>query len=252
MGSNALLKDKVALVTGAGDGIGRAIALRYAAEGARVVVAEIDEAKGRATVDRITAAGGAALLVGMDVRRSSEHARLIDKTLSTYGRLDVACNNAGISGAMVPACDMTDDQWQAVIDINLTGVFLGVRSQVAAMLPTGGGSIVNISSILGGVGFETTAAYTAAKHGVVGLTKTIALEYGPQGVRVNSVGPTFIKTSWLDNLPPPAQDMLIARHPLRRFGEVDDVASLVTFLSSAESSYITGCYYPVDGGYMAQ
>ncbi|MEN9705066.1 MAG: hypothetical protein RLZZ393_945 [Pseudomonadota bacterium] len=252
MGSNALLKDKVALVTGAGDGIGRAIALRYAAEGARVVVAEINEAKGQATVEAIVAAGGKALLVAMDVRRSSEHARLIEKTVSTFGRLDVACNNAGISGAMVPACDMTDDQWQAVIDINLTGVFLGVRSQVAAMLPGGGGSIVNISSILGGVGFETTAAYTAAKHGVVGLTKTIALEYGPRGVRVNAVGPTFIKTSWLDNLPPPAQEMLIARHALRRFGEVDDVAALATFLASSESSYITGCYYPVDGGYMAQ
>lgn len=252
MGHNALLKDKVALVTGAGDGIGRAIALRYAAEGARVVVAEIDEAKGKATVDKITAGGGRSLLVQMDVRRSSEHTRLIEQTLKEYGRLDVACNNAGISGAMVPACEMTDDQWQAVIDINLTGVFLGVRSQVAAMLPNGGGSIVNISSILGGVGFETTAAYTAAKHGVVGLTKTIALEYGPKGVRVNSIGPTFIKTSWLDNLPPAAQEMLIARHPLRRFGEVEDVASLATFLASSESSYITGCYYPVDGGYMAQ
>lgn len=252
MGSKELLKDKVALVTGAGDGIGRAIALRYAAEGASVVVAEINEAKGQATVDRIVAGGGKALLVAMDVRRSSEHARLIEKTVSTYGRLDVACNNAGISGAMVPALEMTDTQWQDVIDINLTGVFLGVRAQVGAMLASGGGSIVNISSILGGVGFETTAAYTAAKHGVVGLTKTIALEYGPQGIRVNAVGPTFIKTSWLDNLPPPAQDMLIARHALRRFGEVEDVASLVTFLSSAESSYITGCYYPVDGGYMAQ
>jgi NAD(P)-dependent dehydrogenase (short-subunit alcohol dehydrogenase family) len=252
MGSKELLKDKVALVTGAGDGIGRAIALRYAAEGASVVVAEINEAKGQATVDRIVAAGGKALLVAMDVRRSSEHARLIEKTVSTFGRLDVACNNAGISGAMVPALEMTDSQWQDVIDINLTGVFLGARAQIGAMLATGGGSIVNISSILGGVGFETTAAYTAAKHGVVGVTKTLALEYGPQGIRVNAVGPTFIKTSWLDNLPPPAQDMLIARHALRRFGEVDDVAALVTFLSCAESSYITGCYYPVDGGYMAQ
>ena len=247
-----LMQDKVALVTGAGEGIGRAIALRYAREGARVVVAEIDEAKGRATVEQITAGGGRALLVPTDARRSTDHARLISRIQSEFGRLDVACNNAGISGAMVPACEMTDAQWQEVIDLNLTGVFFGVRSQVAAMVETGGGAIVNIASILGGVGFETTAAYTAAKHGVVGLTKTIALEYGPRKVRINAVGPTFTKTSWLDNLPPPAQDMLIARHPLRRFGEVNEVAALVTFLSCAESSYITGCYYPIDGGYMAQ
>jgi NAD(P)-dependent dehydrogenase (short-subunit alcohol dehydrogenase family) len=247
-----LLQDKVALVTGAGDGIGRAIALRYAQEGAQVVVAEIDESKGRATVERIIAGGGRARLIATDVRRASEHTRLIDAILAEHGRLDVACNNAGISGAMVPAGVMTDAQWQEVIDINLTGVFFGVRAQVNAMLSTGGGAIVNIASILGAVGFETTAAYTAAKHGVVGLTQTVALEYGPQGVRINAVGPTFTNTSWLDHLPPDAQAMLIARHPLRRFGRVEEVAALVTFLSSAESAYITGAYYPIDGGYLAQ
>ena len=251
MTSTTLLKDKVALVTGAGDGIGRAIALRYAREGARVVVAEINEAKGRATAGQIVAAGGRALLVVADVRKSSEHARLIDCILAEYGRLDVACNNAGISGAMVPSGVMTDAQWQEVIDLNLTGVYFGVRAQVNAMLPTGGGAIVNIASILGQVGFETTVAYTAAKHGVVGLTKTVALEYGPQGIRINAVGPTFTTTSWLDNLPPEAQKMLTDRHPLRRFGTPEEVAALVTFLSSSESAYITGSYYPIDGGYMA-
>jgi NAD(P)-dependent dehydrogenase (short-subunit alcohol dehydrogenase family) len=247
-----MLQDKVALVTGAGDGIGRAIALRYAQEGARVVVAEINEAKGRATVERIVAAGGRALLVVADVRRASEHGRLIERILAEHGRLDVACNNAGISGAMVPSGVMTDAQWQEVIDLNLTGVFFGVRAQVNAMLKTGGGAIVNIASILGATGFETTVAYTAAKHGVVGLTQTVALEYGPQGLRINAVGPSFTNTSWLDNLPPEAQAMLIARHPLRRFGKVEEVAALVTFLSSAEAAYITGAYYPVDGGYLAQ
>ncbi|MFO1401620.1 MAG: SDR family NAD(P)-dependent oxidoreductase [Steroidobacteraceae bacterium] len=247
-----MLQDKVALVTGAGDGIGRAIALRFGQEGARVVVAEINEAKGRATVERIAAAGGRAQLVVADVRRASEHGRLIDTILAGHGRLDVACNNAGISGAMVPSGVMTDAQWQEVIDLNLTGVFFGVRAQVNAMLKSGGGAIVNIASILGAVGFETTVAYTAAKHGVVGLTQTVALEYGPQGVRINAVGPSFTNTSWLDNLPPEAQAMLIARHPLRRFGKVEEVAALVTFLSSAEASYITGAYYPVDGGYLAQ
>jgi NAD(P)-dependent dehydrogenase (short-subunit alcohol dehydrogenase family) len=120
------------------------------------------------------------------------------------------------------------------------------------MLPNGGGSIVNISSILGNVGFETTAGYTAAKHGVVGLSKTMALEYGPQGVRINAVGPTFINTSWLDNLPPDVQTMLTNRHALRRFGKMEEVAALVTWLSSSEASFITGSYYPIDGGYMAQ
>lgn len=247
-----LLRDKIALVTGAGDGIGRAIALRYAQEGAHVVVAEINEPKGRATVEQIVAAGGRALLIATDVRRASEHARLIERILAEHGRLDVACNNAGISGAMVPSGVMSDTQWQEVIDLNLTGVFFGVRAQVNAMLKSGGGAIVNITSILGAVGFETTVAYTAAKHGVVGLTQTVALEYGPQNIRINAVGPSFTNTSWLDNLPPDAQALLIARHPLRRFGKVEEVAALVAFLSSAESSYITGAYYPVDGGYLAQ
>ncbi len=247
-----LLQDKVALVSGAGDGIGRAIALRYAREGARVVVAEINEPKGRATVEQIVGSGGRALLITADVRRASEHARLIERILAEHGRLDVACNNAGISGAMVPAGVMSDAQWQEVIDLNLTGVFFGVRAQLNAMLKSGGGTIVNIASILGAVGFETTVAYTAAKHGVVGLTQTVALEYGPQNIRINAVGPSFTNTSWLDNLPPDAQAMLIGRHPLRRFGKVEEVAALVAFLSSAESSYITGAYYPIDGGYLAQ
>ena len=247
-----LLQDKIALVTGAGDGIGRAIALRFAEEGARVVVAEINEAKGRDTVQRIEAAGGTALHVTTDTRRSADHARLIAAVLSTYGRLDVACNNAGISGVMAPAVTLSDAQWQDVIDVNLTGVFFGVRAQVQAMTKTGGGSIVNIASILGAVGFETTAAYTAAKHGVVGLTKTMALESGEQGVRINAVGPTFTHTSWLDNLPPEAKAMLTARHALRRFAKVEEVAALVTWLASSEASFITGNYYPVDGGYLAQ
>lgn len=246
------LQDQVALVTGAGDGIGRAIALRYAQEGARVAVIEINGAKGRETVERITAAGGWALLVEADVRHSSEHTRLISHILAQWGRLDIACNNAGISGAMVPSGVMSDAQWQEVIDLNLTGVFFGVRAQVNAMLQTGGGAIVNIASILGVAGFETTAAYTAAKHGVVGLTKTVALEYGPRGVRVNVVGPTFTNTSWLEALPADAQTMLKARHALRRFAEVEDVAALVAFLSSSEAAFITGAYYPVDGGYLAQ
>ena len=246
-----LLDGKVALVTGAGDGIGRGIAMNYAAEGARVVVSDVNDERGRETLSLIERDGGQGLYVHADARHSADHVALVAAAVAKYGRLDVACNNAGISGAMVPIVEMTDSQWLEVMAIDLNGVFYGVRAQVKAMIAGGGGAIVNISSILGQVGFETTAAYTAAKHGVVGLTKTAALEYGEQRIRVNVVGPTFTKTSWINNIPPEAQPALLARHPLRRFGEISEVAALVTWLSCDRASYITGGYYPVDGGYLA-
>lgn len=242
---------KVALVTGAGDGIGRGVALRYAAEGARVVVCDINDASGRQTLAMIEQAGGTGLYVRSDARSSADQSAAVEAAVSTYGRLDIACNNAGISGAMVPMDLMTDEQWLEVISLNLTGVFYGVRAQARVMCGGGGGSIVNIASILGAVGFATTAAYTAAKHGVVGLTKTAAIEYGAHQVRVNAVGPTFTKTSWINNIPAEAQPALKALHPLGRFGEVVEVVALVNWLSGREASYITGAYYPVDGGYLA-
>jgi len=246
-----LLKDKVALVTGAGDGIGRAIALRYAAEGASVVVAEINESKGQSTVDRIVSGGGKATLVAMDVRRSSEHARLIEKTLSTYGRLDVACNNAGISGAMVPALEMTDTQWQDVIDINLTGVFLGVRAQVGAMLESGGGSIVNISSTAGLVG-HPGVAYAASKWGLRGVTKSTAMEMLEWNVRVNSVHPAQVsETGMSANATPGYRYANERAMPMKRASRPDEVAQAVLFLASDESSYINASEIVVDGGAVA-
>jgi len=247
-----LLDGKVALVTGAGDGIGRTIALRYAAEGAKVVVSDLNDQTGRKTVELIEGEGGQAVYAHADVRRAEDHAGLIEAAKSSFGRLDVACNNAGISGEFAPVGELSDPQWQAVIDVNLTGVFLGMRAQINAMLPTGGGAIVNISSILGQVGMEQAAPYTAAKHGVLGLTRAAAWEYGQRGIRVNAVGPAFINTQLVNALPPDALDELRSRHALGRFGETSEVAALVAWLSSDQASFATGAYYPIDGGYLAR
>jgi NAD(P)-dependent dehydrogenase (short-subunit alcohol dehydrogenase family) len=247
-----LLDGKVALVTGAGDGIGRGIARRYAREGARVVVSDLNDQTGRRTVEMIQGEGGEAVYQHADVRRPEDHRELVEAALSAYGRLDAACNNAGISGEFALTGDLSDRQWQDVIDINLTGVFYGVRAQVRAMLEVGGGAIVNISSILGQVGMEQAMPYTAAKHGVLGITKAAAWEYGDKGIRINAVGPGFIKTQLLDNIPPAAQPEIMNRHALRRFGEVEEVAALVAWLSSDQASFVTGAYYPVEGGYLAR
>jgi NAD(P)-dependent dehydrogenase (short-subunit alcohol dehydrogenase family) len=247
-----LLDGKVALVTGAGDGIGRGIARRYAREGARVVVSDLNDQTGRHTVELIQGEGGEAVYQHADVRRPEDHRELVEAAVASFGRLDVACNNAGISGEFGLTGDLSDRQWQDVIDINLTGVFYGVRAQIQAMLQAGGGAIVNISSILGQVGMEQAMPYTAAKHGVLGITKAAAWEYGDKNIRINAVGPGFIKTQLLDNIPPPARPEIMNRHALRRFGEVEEVAALVAWLSSDQASFVTGAYYPVEGGYLAR
>jgi len=247
-----LLKGKTALVTGAGAGIGRAIALTYAVEGANVVVSDINDEWGRETVALIEGKGGRAIYQRADTSRPEDHDTLIAAAKRAFGRLDVACNNAGISGEFTPAAETTDEQWKRVIDINLSGVFYGVRAQIRAMLETGGGSIVNISSIAGQIGIEGITPYTAAKHGVVGLTKTVAWEYGKQGIRINAVGPAFINTTLVQNVPPDVREQLKAMHALGRLGETQEVADLVAWLSSDKASFITGNYYAADGGYLAR
>lgn len=247
-----MLKDKVAIVTGGGSGIGRAVALSYAKEGAKVVVSDIDDEGGKATVEMILNEGGEALYVHANVASAADNEMLVKKTVDVYGALHIACNNAGIGGPAFLTGEYPLDGWDKVIGINLTGVFYGMRYQIPEMLKAGTGAIVNIASILGQVGFATASAYVAAKHGVVGLSKNAAIEYADKGIRVNSVGPAFIKTPLLEkNLTQDVMDFLVTKHPIGRMGEAQEVAELVLWLSSDKASFVTGNYYAVDGGYLA-
>lgn len=249
----SLLKDKVAIVTGAGSGIGLAIARQFAAEGAKVVVSDVQEAHGRETVAAIQKEDGEAFFIKADVALAADQEKLVTQTVEKYGGLHIACNNAGVGGPSVPTGEYPIEGWDKVIAINLNGVFYGMRYQIPAMLKSGGGAIVNIASILGSVGFANSVAYVAAKHGVVGLSQNAAIEYAQQGIRVNAVGPGFIKTPLVEeHMDEKALKFLEAQHPMGRLGEAAEVAELVTWLSSSKASFVTGSYYPVDGGYLAR
>lgn len=247
------LENKVAIVTGAASGIGEATARLFAAEGAKVVVNDISEDNGRKVVDDIKRNGGEAFFVRGDAAAATDHENLVVETVRKYGRLDVAVNNAGIGGASAPTGEYPLDSWQKVIDINLTGVFYGLRYQLPEMVRGGSGSIVNVASILGQVGFENSVAYVAAKHGVVGLTRAAALEYARKNVRVNSIGPGFVYTGLVneETMGKEAIGVLEQKHALGRLGNSEEVAELILFLASEKASFVTGSYYPVDGGYLA-
>ena len=249
-----MLKDKVALITGGSSGIGRAVALAWAREGAKVVVSDVDRGGGEETVGQVRTAGGEAIFIAADVGKPEECEALVRGAVEKFGRLDIACNNAGIGGPQAPTADYPLDGWAQVIGINLSGVFYGMKYQLPAMLKNGGGAIINMASILGAVGFAGAPAYAAAKHGVVGLTQTAALEYSAQGVRINAMGPGFIHTPMISALEDnkAVNDMLVAAHPIGRLGRAEEVAELVLWLSSEKASFVTGAYYPVDGGYIAR
>jgi NAD(P)-dependent dehydrogenase (short-subunit alcohol dehydrogenase family) len=241
-------------VTGAGSGIGRAVALAYAREGARVVVSDIKEEAGQETVRLIQQAtsGAEAVFVRADTASPAENEALAQAAVDRFGGLQIACNNAGIGGELKPVGELSVEGWQQVIEINLSGVFYGIRAQIPRMLAAGGGAIVNMASILGQAGSADSSAYVAAKHGVVGLTKTAALDYSAKGVQVNAVGPGYIDTPLLSGLPRERYQQLVGLHPIGRLGRAEEVAEMVLWLSSDAASFVTGAYYPVDGGYLAQ
>ncbi len=243
----------MALVTGAGSGIGEAVVIALAREGAKVVLTDVDLPGAERVAALVKQAGGETLVVRNDVSSAPECEAAVAAALKTFGRLDIAVNNAGIGGPPALTGDYPLDGWHQVINVNLNGVFYGMRYQIPAMLKSGGGSIVNIASILGQVGFATASAYVAAKHGVVGLSKNAAIEYATQGIRVNSVGPGFIRTPLLTkNLTEEQLAGIAALHPIGRLGTAHEVAELVLWLATGKSSFVTGAYYAVDGGYLSR
>jgi len=247
------LENKIAIVTGAGSGIGRAVALVYASEKAKVVVCDIDEKGGKETVLQIINNGGDAMFIVADTSKPDDHKSLVEQTVKHFGGLHIVCNNAGIGGEIAPTGDYSIESWDKVIGINLSGVFYGMHFQIPAMIKSGGGSIVNMASILGMVGTKYSPAYVASKHGVVGLTKTAALDYADKNIRINAVGPGYIVTPLLTNtLDEATMKTLAALHPIGRLGTAEEVAALVLWLSSSLSSFVTGSYYTIDGGYTAQ
>jgi len=251
-----MLQDKVALITGGGNGIGREAALVFAREGARVAVADLEAEAAAATVAMVNQAGGQAISLSGDVTGGDQVKAIVDAVISAYGRLDCAFNNAGIAPYQVDSMGHLTHEWSEaafdrMIAVNLRSVWLSMKHELPAMLASGGGAIVNTASIAGLVGLKGASAYVAAKHAVIGMTKTAAMEYAENGVRVNAVCPGFITTRMTALTREQRGDAVIRRTPLGRFGEPREIAEMVAWLCSDRASYVTGASYEVDGGYTA-
>jgi len=251
------LNGKVALITGGASGIGRATALTFAREGAKLIIADMNEDGGQQTVHMIAEHGGEATFVQVDVSRATEVEAMISQTVQTYGRLDCAHNNAGIgSRPRVLLHELSEESWERVISINLKGVWLCLKYEIIQMCTQGGGAIVNTASIMGLVGsWSRSGVYNASKHGVVGLTKTAALEYAKAGIRVNAVCPGYIRTPLIEEAltsNPEMEAQIVARHPVGRMGRPEEIAEAVMWLCSDAASFVTGHTMTVDGGYVAQ
>jgi len=245
---------KVVLVTGGNAGIGRATARQFAKLGAQVVVSGRRETEGHAVVAEIEELGGKALFVKTDVSKESDVKAMVERTLATFGRLDCAFNNAGIEQALTPLPDQTEETYDQIMDVNVKGVWLSLKHEIPAMLQNGGGAIVNNSSVAGLIGFATAPIYAASKHAVAGLTKSVALEYAKQNVRVNAVAPGAIETRMFRDFAtaPEVRQMLESAHPIGRIGRPEEIASTVIWLCSNDASFVTGQIFPIDGGYTAQ
>jgi NAD(P)-dependent dehydrogenase (short-subunit alcohol dehydrogenase family) len=251
-----LLDGKSAIVTGGGSGIGRATAVALAREGARVLVQDRVENGAQETVGLINSAGGQAISIGGDVTVEDDVIAMVAKAVTTFGRLDCAFNNAGISPAAAgPTMQRTHElslaSWQKVIDVNLTGVFLCMKHQIPHLLEGGGGAIVNTASVAGLVGLPTASAYVGSKHGVIGITKTAAMEYAREGIRVNAVCPGYVLTPMTQDGVARRGEELLNKVPMHRLGRPEEIAEAVVWLCSERASFVTGSFYTVDGGYYA-
>ena len=251
----ASMQGKVAVVTGASAGIGREAALAFGREGAAVALADVDVERGEKTAAEVSTLGVDAVFVRADVADAASVAELFRATISRFGRLDYAFNNAGIEGVQAPTGECTLENWNRTIAVNLTGVFLCMREEIPQMLASGGGAIVNNSSVAGLVGFAGIPAYTASKHGIVGLTKTAALEYATQGIRVNAVCPGVIETEMITRFThgdPAAAAQMLQTEPVGRLGAPSEIADAVVWLCSDRSSFVTGHALAVDGGFVTR
>jgi NAD(P)-dependent dehydrogenase (short-subunit alcohol dehydrogenase family) len=252
-GAVGALENKVAVITGAAAGIGRASALIFAREGAAVVVADIDEDGGRETVALVEASGGRSSFVATDVSVKADVERMVGHAVDVYGGLDCALNNAGLAAPLAPLADYPDDGWDRTMAVMLTGVYHCLKAEIPVMLDGGGGAIVNTASGVGLVGYRHQAAYTASKHGVIGLTKVAALDYGSRGIRVNAICPGTARTPMVDEAiaqQPALEDYLRAMHPIGRIGEASEVAEAAVWLCTPAASFVLGVALPVDGGYV--